>query len=131
MVFEQVLILVVFVAVGYFLSKIKIVNSENSKILSTLLVYVFLPCNLFKTFIRNFNKEYISDNYILLFHTDDSEKTTGNNVVLMYSVYDNNTDSWLEPKVVSEGNSSDLYAKSFVHNNELYVVWQKIKTLCF
>ena len=70
----------------------------------------------------------IDDTYILLFHADDSKKTTGNNVVLMYSVYDNNTDSWLEPKVVSEGNSSDLYAKSFVYNNELYVIWQKIKT---
>ncbi len=70
----------------------------------------------------------IDGNYILLFHTDDSEKTSGNNVVLMYSVYDNDTDTWLEPQAVYNGDSSDLYSKSFVYNDELYIVWQKVKS---
>lgn len=63
MVFEQVLILVVFVAIGYILSKLKVINSENSQILSSILVYVFLPCNVFKTYASNFNREYIVNHY--------------------------------------------------------------------
>lgn len=65
-VFEQVFILFLFAAVGYFLCKIRLVKTEHSQILSALLVYVFLPCNVFKSFASGFTTEYIKENYLLL-----------------------------------------------------------------
>lgn len=62
-VFEQVLILFIFVAIGFVLGRTKIVNAAHSQMLSKLLVYVFLPCNTIKSFAANFNTEYLSKNY--------------------------------------------------------------------
>lgn len=64
--FEQVFILFMFAAIGYFLCKRNIVSFENSKILSSLLVYVFLPFNTFRTFAKNFTVEYISERYDMI-----------------------------------------------------------------
>ena len=47
---EQVLILLIFVSIGFILGKTKIVGQEQSRVLSTLAVYVFLPCLIFKSF---------------------------------------------------------------------------------
>lgn len=47
---EQVLILLIFVSIGFLLGKTKLVGQEQSRILSTLAVYVFLPCLTFKSF---------------------------------------------------------------------------------
>lgn len=65
-IFEQVFILMVFMVIGFGLSKAKIVNKDNSKILSELLVYVFLPCNIFKSFAANCSVDYIKANYNLI-----------------------------------------------------------------
>lgn len=65
-VFEQVLILCCFAIIGYILCKAKIIKAENSQILSGLLVYVFLPCNIFKSFASGFTVEYIKENYSFL-----------------------------------------------------------------
>lgn len=62
-ILEQVFILFIFAAAGYALCKCGVVNSGHSQILSKLLVYVFLPCNIFKTFASNFTREYLSGNY--------------------------------------------------------------------
>ncbi len=64
--FAQVGTLFVFSAIGYILAKTKIVNSEHSKILSSILVFVFLPCNILKSLTKNFTIEYIKTNYKLL-----------------------------------------------------------------
>ncbi|MBQ4153468.1 MAG: AEC family transporter, partial [Oscillospiraceae bacterium] len=61
--FEQVGILFLFATVGYLLSKTKLVQPAHSKILSTLLVYIFLPCNIFKTYTANFNLTYLTQKY--------------------------------------------------------------------
>lgn len=65
-IFGQVLILFAFAAVGFLLAKINLLEPSQSGILSKLLVYVFLPCNVFKTFATGFNVKYISENYKLL-----------------------------------------------------------------
>jgi len=59
---EQVLMLFVFVVAGFLLSKFRIVNADHSKVLSSLLVYVFLPSNIFKTFSNNFTPDYLRAN---------------------------------------------------------------------
>lgn len=65
-IFGQVLILFMFSAVGFVLAKTGLVKAEQSGVLSKLLVYVFLPCNVFKTFATGFNTEYFKNNYRFL-----------------------------------------------------------------
>lgn len=65
-VMRQVLLLIVFAAVGYILCKTGKVKSEQTKLLSTLQVYIFLPCNIINTFSANFTVAYIRDKYPLL-----------------------------------------------------------------
>ncbi len=65
-VFSQVFTLFAFIAVGYALAKFGLVKSEHSKILSSLLVFVFSPCNGYSTFSRQFTPEYVKDKYVLL-----------------------------------------------------------------
>lgn len=63
---EQVMILLLFIAVGYTLGKTKIANSDHSKILSVLGVYVCIPANIFSSFSKRFTVEYLSDKYPLI-----------------------------------------------------------------
>lgn len=65
-VIEQVLILLLFIAVGYALGKTKIANPEHSKILSVLEVYVFGPCNIFNSFSKRFTVTYLTEKYPLI-----------------------------------------------------------------
>lgn len=65
-VMEQVFVLFVFAMAGYMLSKCKLVNVSHAKLLSTLLVYVFLPCNIFRTFSENCTLAYIQEKYVLV-----------------------------------------------------------------
>ncbi|MBE6767573.1 MAG: hypothetical protein E7549_01525 [Ruminococcaceae bacterium] len=58
-VFEQVLVLFLFAAAGFVLTRSGVVNGEHGGLLSKLLVYVFLPCNVFKTFSARFTVEYL------------------------------------------------------------------------
>ena len=65
-VMEQVFVLFAFSLAGYLLSVCKLANVSHAKLLSTLLVYVFLPCNIFRTFFVNCTVEYISEKYVLI-----------------------------------------------------------------
>jgi len=65
-VLEQVFSLFVFSMVGYILAKAKLANAAHAKLLSSLLVYVFLPCNIFRTFSANCSLTYIQEKYDLL-----------------------------------------------------------------
>lgn len=65
-VMEQVFVLFAFSLAGYLLSVCKLANVSHAKLLSTLLVYVFLPCNIFRTFSVNCTVEYISEKYVLI-----------------------------------------------------------------
>lgn len=66
LVFRQVLILLCFITVGYILSKCGKVNPSQSKILSSLLVNVFIPCSTLKTFAGSFTVAYLRENYVLV-----------------------------------------------------------------
>ena len=65
-VFSQVSVLFLFAAIGFLLAKFKLVASENGKLLSTLLLYVFFPANLFKTFAKNCTVAYLSESWQLI-----------------------------------------------------------------
>ena len=65
-IFGQVSLLFAFSAVGFTLAKLGIVKAEHSTILSKLLVFFFLPCNIFRTFATQFRIPYLRDNYEIL-----------------------------------------------------------------
>lgn len=65
-VFEQVLILLIFAAVGYTLCKSGLVSGDKTSLLSTLEVYIFLPCVIFNTFSQRFTVDYLREKYVLL-----------------------------------------------------------------
>ena len=65
-VFIQVLKLLFFALVGFLLAKVKVLDPAHGGILSKLLVWVFLPCNIFKTFAKNCTVAYISENFLLI-----------------------------------------------------------------
>lgn len=65
-VFMQVLGLFIFVSVGYAMGKLRVCDFSHTKVLSKLLVYVFLPCNVFKTLSGNFTVSYLTGNYSLI-----------------------------------------------------------------
>lgn len=65
-VFSQVALLISFLVIGYILNKLKIVEAQHGKFLSALLVNVFLPFNLLKSFSANFTVAYLSSNYALV-----------------------------------------------------------------
>lgn len=65
-VMEQVLMLILFAAVGYILCKVGTVDSRQSKLLSALYVYVFCPCAVINTYSNNFTVAYLREKYPLL-----------------------------------------------------------------
>ena len=62
-VIEQVLILMIFAAVGYTLCKAKITKSADASVLSKIVIYVFLPAMSFKTYATSFTVDYVRANY--------------------------------------------------------------------
>ncbi len=59
-------VLFAFAAIGYVLAKCGIAKSEHADLLSKLLVYVFLPASVFKTFAQNCTVAYIKESYVLI-----------------------------------------------------------------
>lgn len=65
-VYEQIFLLILFIAIGYTLGATKKADNKQSKILSVLGFYIFLPCNVFRTFAKNFTPEYLSQKYMVV-----------------------------------------------------------------
>lgn len=65
-VYEQILLLFAFIVIGYVLGASKKANNKHSKLLSVLGFYIFLPCNVFRTFATNFTPEYLSQKYMVV-----------------------------------------------------------------
>lgn len=65
-VFSQVASLFIFIVIGYLLSLCSIVKREHATVLSRMLVWVFLPANVLKTFAKNCTVEYISQHFSLI-----------------------------------------------------------------
>ena len=66
LIFEQLLVLYIFIAIGFLLGKLFKKKCENTSILSVLLVNVFLPAKVFKSFATNFTTDFIVQKYTLL-----------------------------------------------------------------
>ena len=64
-ILEQLFILYLFLFLGWFFGKQKPKNAEQTGILSYLLVNLFLPCKVFRSFATNFTPAYLKDNWRL------------------------------------------------------------------
>lgn len=65
-IFEQILLMFIFIFCGWVLGKSGVVKTEHSKILSALCVYLFLPANSIKAFSDSFSIENITNYYPLM-----------------------------------------------------------------
>lgn len=65
-IFQQLLILYVFIAAGWIIGKAKKGQTEHNQVLSVLLVTILLPCKVFRSFAANFTVEYLSQRYVFL-----------------------------------------------------------------
>lgn len=65
-IFEQVLLLFIFVVAGYILGKAGLCKPEHCKTLSGVLIYVFLPCLYFNNFAENLTVAYLKTKYPLI-----------------------------------------------------------------
>ncbi len=62
-IFGQIAVFFVFIIIGFLLGKTVLKSPESASVLSTLLVYVFLPCNIIKTFASQFSFGHLAANY--------------------------------------------------------------------
>lgn len=62
-ILKQVILLFGFILAGYIFGKSGLIDNKNTKILSTLGVYLFLPCTVIKSFSQSFTTQYISQYY--------------------------------------------------------------------
>ena len=65
-VFDQVLVLILFFALGWFLTGRGMIRDEQAGALSASVVYVFLPCTMLRTFAANCTAAYLRERYAML-----------------------------------------------------------------
>ena len=65
--FEQMLVLYIFILTGLFLGKWRKDAADKSSLLSFLLVNLFFPCKMFANFSENFTVSYLMNNYLTIF----------------------------------------------------------------
>ena len=65
--FEQLMVLCLFIFLGWLLGTLKKDAAEKSGLLSVLLVNLFFPCKLFLNYADYFTVNYIRQNYLTLF----------------------------------------------------------------
>ena len=63
---KQVLILLIFISIGYFLRKAHIIPKSGSGVFSKMLFYVFSPALTFNTFATKFSIPVFKENYLVL-----------------------------------------------------------------
>ena len=65
-IFVQLIILYVFLFIGWLIGKVKKDTAQHANILSVLIVNVFLPCKVFNTFSNNVSVDYFRTRWVLL-----------------------------------------------------------------
>lgn len=64
------------------------------------------------------------DTKMLLWLEDDAARDTINGSKLVYSVYDENADSWSEPQAVADDGTADFAPSVVTDGEKIYVAWQ-------
>jgi hypothetical protein len=61
---------------------------------------------------------------VLVWVADNTERTSSNRTMLVYSVYDKDKNQWSVPAAVDDDGTADFYPQLAQDGNDLYVVWQ-------
>ncbi|WP_051983533.1 S8 family serine peptidase [Pseudobacteroides cellulosolvens] len=64
------------------------------------------------------------DGQILVWVSDNKERTSSNRTMLVYSIYDKESNSWSEPMAVADDGTADFYPQLAADGSNIYVVWQ-------
>lgn len=64
--FEQLVLLMIFISIGFFFGKSGLIDHNHTKVLSVAGVYLFLPCTIFNSFSKSFTVDNLSVYYPLL-----------------------------------------------------------------
>lgn len=66
---------------------------------------------------------------LLVWISDNQNRTAENMTMLSFSVYDSETESWSAPQAVCDDGTADFYPNVKTDGNDIYVVWQNIKSV--
>jgi len=64
------------------------------------------------------------DGHILVWVADNPDRKSANRTMLVYSIYDKESNSWSEPVPVDDDGTADFYPKLAADGSNIYVVWQ-------
>ncbi len=71
----------------------------------------------------------VGDKALMVYVEDDNERTANNRMRLMYTLYDFSSDSWSQPKPVSDDGRNDSYPSLVSDGDNTYIAWIKANTL--
>lgn len=71
----------------------------------------------------------VGDKALMVYVEDDNERTANNRMRLMYTLYDFSSDSWSQPKPVSDDGRNDSYPCLVSDGDNTYIAWIKANTL--
>jgi len=69
------------------------------------------------------------DGHILVWITDNPDRDSANRTMLVYSIYDKESNSWSEPVPIDDDGTADFYPKLASDGSNIYVVWQNSNTI--
>ena len=64
------------------------------------------------------------DGQILVWVSDNKDRTSTNRTMLVYSIYNKESNSWSEPRAVADDGTADFYPQLAADGSNIYVVWQ-------
>lgn len=66
----------------------------------------------------------VGDKKVMVWTADNSKRTSVNRTMIVYSIYDDVTDTWSVPVAVDDDNTADFYPSLASDSGNLYLVWQ-------
>ena len=108
-ILEQMALLFLFMCLGFYFGKRKIINHEHSKLISVLCVNLFMPCKVFGAFYNNFNKSYLTTYSSFIF--------TSASILLVLAVLG----YFVSNKITNDKYLRNVYRYSFIVSNYGYM----------
>ncbi|MCL1873768.1 MAG: dockerin type I domain-containing protein [Clostridiales bacterium] len=69
----------------------------------------------------------VDGNRVMVFLTDDGSRDDINRTKLVYSVYDENLDTWSLPEAINDDGTADFYPNLAGDGNNIWLTWHKSK----
>ena len=140
LLFKQIAQFFIMIIMGYTLVKLKIVKSEDSKVLSMVCLYLIMPCVIINSFLIDFTPEKLKGlglavgvaiviHFVAWIFIKILGKVLNFNPVEKASVMYSNADNMVIPVVMSVlGDEWVLYSSAFV-SVQLVLLWTHCKSM--